>query len=64
MKPEQKNLPFEDIAQTLRSAEFRRASDLSKWLRQFFGGRWLRHVASRGELSRWSALLSAHHRTS
>ena len=64
MKPEQENLPFEDIAQTLRFAEFRRTDDLGKWLKQFFGSRWLRYVASRGEVRRWSALLSAHHRTS
>ena len=50
MKPEQENLHFEDIAQTLRSAEFRRADDISRLLRQFFRSRWLRRVVARGEL--------------
>jgi hypothetical protein len=63
MKPEQEKLHFEDVAQTLRSAEFRRSDDLSRWLRQFFSSRWLRYVAARGELDRSSALLSTHHRT-
>ena len=63
MNPEQENLHFEDVAQTLRSAEFRRADDLSKWLRQFFSRRWLRRVAARGELNRSSTILSTNHRT-
>jgi len=64
MKFEQQDLHFEDIADTLRSAEFRRTDDLSKWLKQFTSSRWIRHAASRIELSRWSALLPTHHRTS
>jgi hypothetical protein len=63
MKPGQEKLHFEDVAQTLRSAEFRRADDLSKWLKQFFSSRWLRHVA-RAERNKWSAFRSGHHRTS
>jgi hypothetical protein len=63
MKPAQENLHFEDVAETLRSAEFRRAEELSRWLRKFFRSRGLRRFAARRELDRSSALLSAHHRT-
>jgi hypothetical protein len=63
MKSEQENLHFEDVAQTLRSAEFRRADDLSRWLRQLFSRRWSRRVTARRELDRSSSLLSTHHRT-
>jgi len=63
MKPEEGKLHFEDVAQTLRSAEFRRAGDLSKWLRQLLSSRWIRQVASPRLIERASALLATHHRT-
>jgi hypothetical protein len=62
MKREHEIFHFEDVAETLRSAEFRRADDLSRWLKTFLQGRWL--VAARGELDRLSALLCVHRRTS
>jgi len=64
MKPEQENLDFEDVAQTLRSAEFRRTGDLREWLREFWSSARLRYIASRGGLERSSTLLSSRHRNS
>jgi hypothetical protein len=63
MKPEKGKLHFEDVAQTLRSAEFRRAHDLSKWMKQLLSSRWIRQVASLRLIDRASALLATHHRT-
>ena len=63
MKPEEGKLHFEDVAQTLRSAEFRRADDLHKWMKQLLSSRWARQVMSPRLIDRVSALLATHHRT-
>ena len=61
MKPEKEKLHFEDVARTLRSAEFRRADDLSKLMKQLLSSRWIRQVVSPRLIDRASALLATHH---
>ena len=63
MKSEKGKLHFEDVAQSLRSAEFRRADDLSKWMKQILSSRWVRQVASPRLIDQASALLATRHRT-
>jgi hypothetical protein len=57
MMPAQENVQFEDLAQTMRSAESRRADDLGRWLRLLVERR---RPASAAETVEPDGLLSRH----